>query len=412
METEARTQILAVQLDGTTVDLELRVYKPEGEGPFPTLVFNHGSTGAGTDPDSFKWPIRFTEIANFLVRRGWAVLAPARRGRAGSQGVYDEGFSIDRTQGYSAEAVRSIKGAERALEDIEAVMLEIPSLSFVDSKRLLIGGESRGGILSVAYAGKNAEKVLGVVNFVGGWIEAGLATSEKINQTIFRWGADSNRETLWLYGDNDGFYPLCHSRKSFDVFQQAGGYGSWHEIEPPEGIDGHIISMLPSLWSEKIEKYLKQLGLPYKESASFNSVIEWPGFQSSLLPSESKSAVKALLPKVVFNPDNTDTNTERNKLGGIWQGWMGYGAHIDVKVGIYNTSNDKIIVEFSQASEGHGLYNDKITLSYDGDLLVGIDTTGAELFLEVRADGYMNIGRRNNPNFCTGVLAQTSPVDL
>lgn len=407
MVTEARSQMLAVQLEGSAVDLELRVYKPEGDGPFPTLVFNHGSTGAGTDPESFKWPIRFTEIANFFVSRGWAVLAPARRGRAGSQGVYDEGFNVDRTQGYSTEVVRSIKGAERALQDIEAVMVQIPSMSFVDGKRLLIGGESRGGILSVAYAGRHTEKVLGVINFVGGWIEAGLSTSEQINQTIFRWGADSNTEMLWLYGNNDAFYPLSHSRKSFEAFQQAGGYGSWHEIEPPEGIDGHIICMLPSLWSEKVEKYLKQLGLPYKKNSSFNSIIEWPGFQSSLLPSDSKSAVKALLPNVAFNSVNTDTNTEKGRLSGIWEGWMGYGAHIDVKIGVYDVSNDNIIVEFAQGSEGHGLYNEKITLNFDGDLLIGKDTTGAELFIELRPDGHMNIGKRNNPNFCTGVLKQT-----
>jgi len=293
-------------------------------------------------------------------------------------------------------------------------MVEILSMSFVDSKRLLIGGESREGILGVANAGRHTETVLGVVNFVGGWIGAGLPASEQINQTIFRWGSDSNTEMLWLYGNNDPYYSLSHSRKNFEAFQQAGGYGSWHEIEPPEGIDGNIISMLPSLWSAKIEKHLKQLGLPYKKSSPFNSINEWPSYQNSQLPSESKSAVKALLPNVAFNSVNTATNIERNKLSGIWEGWMGYSAQIDVKIGIYNASNDKIIVEFAQGSEGQGLYNDRMTLSYDGDLLIDKDITGAELILEVRPDGDMNIGMRNNPNFCIGVLKQTqvSPVAL
>ena len=48
METEVSSQMLAVQLDGGPVNLELRIYKPSGQGPFPTLVFNHGSTGTGT----------------------------------------------------------------------------------------------------------------------------------------------------------------------------------------------------------------------------------------------------------------------------------------------------------------------------------------------------------------------------
>jgi dipeptidyl aminopeptidase/acylaminoacyl peptidase len=40
---------------------------------------------------------------------------------------------------------------------------------FVDPTRVVIGGQSRGGILSIAYAGQRPEQVKGVVNFVGGW---------------------------------------------------------------------------------------------------------------------------------------------------------------------------------------------------------------------------------------------------
>ena len=79
---EAR--LVPVTIDGEAVRLEMRVYEPANGAPAPTLVFNHGSTGRGTDPASFIRPLDFPEVARFFVARGWAVVVPARRGRGGS----------------------------------------------------------------------------------------------------------------------------------------------------------------------------------------------------------------------------------------------------------------------------------------------------------------------------------------
>ena len=40
---------------------------------------------------------------------------------------------------------------------------------WADASRLLMAGTSRGGFLSVVYAGERPQRVKGVVNFVGGW---------------------------------------------------------------------------------------------------------------------------------------------------------------------------------------------------------------------------------------------------
>lgn len=85
------TSMVPVIVDGQTVRLELRIYKPARTGPLPTLVFNHGSTGRGRDSRLFKQPIDFPALAQFFVQRGWAVLMPARQGRAGSAGLYTKG---------------------------------------------------------------------------------------------------------------------------------------------------------------------------------------------------------------------------------------------------------------------------------------------------------------------------------
>ncbi len=43
--------MVSVTVDGESVRLAMRIFKPAAAGAAPTLVFNHGSTGRGTDPN-------------------------------------------------------------------------------------------------------------------------------------------------------------------------------------------------------------------------------------------------------------------------------------------------------------------------------------------------------------------------
>jgi dienelactone hydrolase len=253
--------MVPVIVDGQTVRLEMRIYKPPRTGPVPTLVFNHGSTGRGRDSRLFRRPIDFPALAQFFVQRGWAVVMPARRGRAGSEGVYNEGFAVDRALGYTCDKMQSIPGADRALRDIAAAMDAILAMPFVDRDRVIIGGQSRGGILSVAYAGQHPEQIKGVINFVGGWLGTGCLTAGSINQGLFQRGARYPGDTIWLYGDGDPFYSLSHSRKNFAAFQAAGGKGTFHTFTQPEFI-GHRLVGYPDVWASLVEAYLKRQGLP------------------------------------------------------------------------------------------------------------------------------------------------------
>src|SRR5262249_18356129 len=62
------------------------VYKPDGPGPFPTVIWNHGSE---------KTPGRsrqFDAVADIFVPAGYVVFAPSRRGHDSSDGAYFSGF--------------------------------------------------------------------------------------------------------------------------------------------------------------------------------------------------------------------------------------------------------------------------------------------------------------------------------
>ena len=135
------TRMVPVTVDGEHVRLQMRIYRPASETPATTLVFNHGSTGTGTNPEAFTRPLDYPEVARFFVARGWAVVIPSRRGRGGSEGVYDEGFWPDRSRGYACDQTLSSAGADRALRDVAAAMSAIIAMPFVDRARVVIGGQ-------------------------------------------------------------------------------------------------------------------------------------------------------------------------------------------------------------------------------------------------------------------------------
>lgn len=79
--------------NGEPIKLEVVLFTPEGAGPFPLLVFNHGSTGSGRKQSRIEETFWTKAVTEFFNERGWIVAFPQRRGRGGSGGLYDEGFS-------------------------------------------------------------------------------------------------------------------------------------------------------------------------------------------------------------------------------------------------------------------------------------------------------------------------------
>ena len=165
---------------------------------------------------------------------------------------------MDRRQGYTCDFDMSLSGAERALEDIGAAMVALRQRPDVAPSRVLIGGQSRGGILSVAYSGMHPDQIFGVVNFVGGWLGTGCDTASRLNGTLVERGARFDRPTLWLYGDQDPFYDLQHSRNNFMLFQSAGGQGNFLKFNVPGGY-GHFVLSAPQLWDGPVAEYLRSL---------------------------------------------------------------------------------------------------------------------------------------------------------
>jgi pimeloyl-ACP methyl ester carboxylesterase len=245
--------------DGDPVNLEVVLFKPLVEGRYPTIVFHHGSTGDGSDPSRFDITFTSKSVALHFVERGWMVAFPQRRGRGKSDGLYDEGFKPDRS-GYSCQEDLALAGAAHALEDLNVITDWLRMRADVDTTRMLIGGSSRGGILSIAHTAQRPDVYLAAIDFVGGWIAEGCGDYLAINRTLFVDGAAFPGQSLWLYGENDSFYSLPYSRTNFDAFSRAGGMGTMVELTRSPGLNGHFIVNDLELWEPVMDDFLSQYG--------------------------------------------------------------------------------------------------------------------------------------------------------
>src|SRR6266545_5244240 len=109
--------------------IQAYLYKPDGDGTFPVVIYNHGSR-AGRERRS----VPFEFIGRLLTRAGYAVLVPERRGYGGSDGLtWSEEVGNDRGQ-------RFIARLQAETDDVLAALDYLRTLPFADTKRIGIMG--------------------------------------------------------------------------------------------------------------------------------------------------------------------------------------------------------------------------------------------------------------------------------
>ena len=129
------------------------LFKPEGDGPFPGIIWNHGSD---PNPDQTS---EFESVAQIVVPAGYVLFAPLRQGQGGSQGqsIMDQVQQEQNSKGDAAAQqlfVQLMEGSQ--LDDQLAGLTYLKSQSFVDKDRLAVAGCSYGGIQTLLAADKGA----------------------------------------------------------------------------------------------------------------------------------------------------------------------------------------------------------------------------------------------------------------
>lgn len=235
---------------GATIKLEATLYRPAGRGPYPILIFNHGATDGGVRVSDTLRPDR---LGREFPARGYYVLAPMRQGRGQSEGTYQE------PGGCGSEIAL---GLRNAIADLDAVFAYVRQLPRVDMSRVLLLGQSRGGILSVVYAAERPGSVKAVVNFVGNWGRCGGLFTGNPNDDYFRAaGSRTKIPMLFLYAENDSFNPVSSIRSFAAAFQGAGGNLTF-KLYPSTWGDGHWLGRHPHVYSKDLDDFLVKAGFP------------------------------------------------------------------------------------------------------------------------------------------------------
>ena len=128
------------------------LYKPAGDGPFPAVLWNHGS-----EPDP-GGRAEFDSVAAVFVPAGFVVFAPMRRGHSDSEGEYIR-ESIERESSVHGPAAGMKLGAQlletAQVDDQLAGLAFLKQQAFVDTARIVVAGCSFGGIQTLFGAARH-----------------------------------------------------------------------------------------------------------------------------------------------------------------------------------------------------------------------------------------------------------------
>ncbi len=147
-----------IQIPEGDISLETTVFKPDGAGPFPMIVFNHGKLPGDSHAQPRNRPVA---LAREFVRHGYVVVVPNRRGFAGSGGT-DAGHGCDVEANSYSQA-----------KDVAATVSYMSEQPYVDKTHIVVTGTSHSGLTTIAYGARE-----GYRNFLNQYSSRAFAVSD------------------------------------------------------------------------------------------------------------------------------------------------------------------------------------------------------------------------------------------
>ena len=228
-------------------ELQLKgfIWKPAGAGPFPAILWNHGSE---------KLPGTVDTVAPFFVARGYVFFVPHRRGQGRSPGRYI--MDQLRTAGSAAERSQMlVKLHEAQLQDQLAGLAYLKGLPFVDQGRLAAMGYSFGGIQTMLAVERGAGYRV-AVNCSGAaetW-----NTAPDLQRRLILAARHAQIPVFFFQARND--FDLAPNRVLSEQVK-AGGKPTESKVYPPYGStarDGHsFCARGTAIWGPDVVRFIE-----------------------------------------------------------------------------------------------------------------------------------------------------------
>jgi len=236
------------------LDLAGELFKPKGDGPFPSVLYNHGSAPGMLNSQASA------SIGPLFAAKGWIFFMPYRRGQglSANAGPYigDEIAQARKRGGLPAAAATMVRLLDTDhLQDQLAALQWLQSQTFVQKSRIAVAGNSFGGVQAVLGAAR--AQYCAAVDASGGaesWNDA--PALQALMKTAVQ---TSSAPILFFQAEND--YDLAPSKTLFAAMKAAGKDAEL-KIYPPYGLsdrDGHSFAYKGSaVWFDDVFAFVQR----------------------------------------------------------------------------------------------------------------------------------------------------------
>ena len=242
---DALRQPELIEFRSGDLDLKGFIWKPAGAGPFPAILWNHGSE---------KSPGAVDSVAVFFVTRGYVFFVPHRRGQGRSPGPY----IMDQLKTAGSAAQRSlmlVRLHEAHFSDQLAALTYLRGLPSVDQRRLTVMGFSFGGIQTMLAVGRGPGYRV-AVNCSGAaqtW-----SSSPDLQRRLITAARGAAMPVFFLQAQND--YDLTPNRVLSEQVR-ASGQRTESRVYPAHGIsaqDGHRFCVRGvNVWGPDVARFIE-----------------------------------------------------------------------------------------------------------------------------------------------------------
>jgi len=255
-------ELVLIPLDPPDRDIQLvaRICRPDDAARAPVVVIAHGAPSDPARIGEMQPTGCDSEPARWFNDRGYIVVFALRRGFGGSTGpMVESTVRCDRPSYF--------RPALAAARDIDATVKYATALPYAQPTGAIVIGQSTGGWATIAYDSVPHPQVAALISMAGGtgghaYGEPGqICDPEAFLAATKRFGQISISPMLWVYAQNDSFFPPDWVRQMASIYQRTGSKLIVAQV-PPYGQDGHGLFYAPGgsqVWGPIIQNYLAVL---------------------------------------------------------------------------------------------------------------------------------------------------------